>query len=318
MKAISTPPEASISHQGVCPPCKAAAALWPGWSPLIVLPIAVCAFGGKFPAWGFMWLLAFALYAGCKWLTWWQARMGGFETGGWRGAGYLFAWPGMDAPAFFKRDPEDSKPPLGEWRAAILKTCLGAMVVWGVTRHVPAEQALVAGWVGMIGLILVLHFGSFHLLSLFWRRAGIDAQPIMRAPILSSSLSEFWSMRWNLAFRQLCRDYVFRPVLDRMGMSAALLVVFLVSGLIHELVISLPANGGYGLPTAYFMVQGLGILFEHSRVGRWSGIQQGMRGRFYTILVAAAPALWLFHSPFIHNVMTPFLKIIGAWKGDVL
>src|SRR5277367_6740877 len=41
--------------------------------PLILLPALALLTRNIFPAWGFMWLLAFSLFFGCKWLTWQQA-----------------------------------------------------------------------------------------------------------------------------------------------------------------------------------------------------------------------------------------------------
>jgi hypothetical protein len=52
-------------------------------------------------------------------------------------------------------------------------------------------------------LVLVLYFGSFHLLSCAWRSAGVDAHPLMNWPLAAESVSEFWGRRWNTAFRDL-------------------------------------------------------------------------------------------------------------------
>ena len=144
-------------------------------------------------------------------------------------------------------------------------------------RRVPAEQPLLQGWIGLFGLIFLLHFGSFHLIALFWQAMGIDAQPIMSKPILSRTLSEFWGRRWNLGFRQLAHEFIFRPLHKRTGVAVAGLLVFVASGLIHDLVISVPARGGYGLPTGYFLLQGLGVTFERSRWGAQIGLQDGVR-----------------------------------------
>jgi D-alanyl-lipoteichoic acid acyltransferase DltB (MBOAT superfamily) len=132
---------------------------------------------------------------------------------------------------------------------------LGVLLIWAIARRISAEQSLFRGWIGLFGLIFLLHFGSFHLISLFWRTNGISAVPIMSSPILAKSLSEFWGKRWNLGFRQLAHEFVFRPLEKHTGASVAGLLVFVVSGLIHDLVISVPARGGYGLPTGYFIVQ---------------------------------------------------------------
>src|SRR5207302_81500 len=102
---------------------------------------------------------------------------------------------------------------------------------------------------------LFLHFGVFHLLALAWRRVGVKVLPVMRAPLLATSLSDFWSSRWNTAFSKLANELVFRPLTRRWGVTKAMLGVFLLSGLVHEAVISIPARAGFGFPTAYFILQ---------------------------------------------------------------
>ena len=47
---------------------------WIVLTPLILLPVIVLALRAKLFSWIFMWLLAAAIFAGCKWLTWWPYR----------------------------------------------------------------------------------------------------------------------------------------------------------------------------------------------------------------------------------------------------
>lgn len=163
----------------------------------------------------------------------------------------------MDADTFLDSRQRPSKPQVRQWVWALLKTALGVVLLWLVARRVPAHLPLAQGWLGLFGLIMLLHFGSFDVIALFWQEMGVLAQPIMARPILSATLSEFWGRRWNLGFRQLAYDLIFRPLHKSIGVAAASLLVFLASGLIHDLVISLPARGGYGLPTGYFVLQGI-------------------------------------------------------------
>lgn len=275
-----------------------------GWLPLLVLAVTAWIFRNAMPSWVFMWAMAFALFFGCKWLTWWRCEIA--DPPLWRNWAYLFAWPGMDADAFLDAHRQVPKPNWRQWTGAMLKTMLGALLVWEIARLAPAP--LLKGWIGLVGCVFLLHFGTFHLLALLWQQLGVDAQPIMRAPILSKSLAEFWGVRWNAAFNLLVHKLIFRKLFRHIGAIGATLAVFLVSGLIHDLLLSVPARGGYGLPTLYFLLQGLGLCAERLE---WFRHHETFR-RLFTIAVTAVPAFWLFHPPFIRNVILPMLHVIGA------
>ncbi len=253
------------------------------------------------PAWGWMWMLTALVFYSGKALLYARSKQ---RPRGWRRLAW-WVWPGMDTAPWGRHDPVTPPRP-GEWTAALLKTALGAGLVWGVARRV--EPPLAADWIAMTGLILLLHFGSFHLMALGLRALGVGVRPLMDAPLNSRSLAEFWGRRWNRGFTDLMTPLVFRPVARRWGAGTAMGAVFLISGLAHELVISLPAGGGWGLPSGYFLLQGAGLAIER----RWRVLRHPLPARMWTLAITAAPAFWLFHPPFVRQVMRPFFQALGA------
>jgi Membrane bound O-acyl transferase family len=283
---------------------------WIGWVLLAVLPLACIAFRSVLIPWVFMWLLAGTIFAGCKWQTFWGARHAAFNRNWRRSAAYLLLWPGMNAEQFLDPSGANRGVRAREWMAALTKTIVGAALI-GAAKSAPlAGHPLLRGWIGMLGIVLILHFGTFYLLALAWQSVGVHAEPIMRRPLRSESLSEFWGKRWNLGFRTLSHKLIFRPLQRRYGVVAATLGAFVVSGLIHDLVISVPARAGYGLPTAYFLAQGLGVIVERSQTGKQLGLASGGRGRIWMALIVAGPVVLLFHPWFVTRVILPFLHAI--------
>jgi hypothetical protein len=283
-----------------------------GWLPLLILPpaVVVLAVATHSPRWVFMWGLAVAIFCGCKWLTW---RRSPYKASSlWRQAAYLIAWPGMDAIAFFGHRLHPHKPATSEWLFAVGKLALGIVMLFVFARRMQVADPYWLGWIGMIGISLCLHFGSFHLLSCAFRSTGIEARPLMNWPLASVRLSDYWSRRWNTAFRDLTNRFLFRPLSRRLGPRGALWVGFLISGLIHDAVISIPAGGGYGGPTLFFLLQASGMFIERSRTGRGLGLGSGVRGWIFTMAFLLLPARLLFHRPFVTQIIVPFMHAIGA------
>lgn len=279
------------------------------WLPLALVSPSVLFVLSSRPAWLQMWGLAVAIYGGLKWLSYAigpppKTSNIALTTG------YLLLWPGMDARSFLANCRILSHPRMSEWVAAGAKAFSGLVLVFTAVYFADPYPS-VSAWVGMWGIVLLLHFGMFHLLSLCWRNAGIAAPPIMNIPLLSVSLSDFWGRRWNLAFRDLSYRFLFCPTVGRLGVVGATLFVFLISGIIHDVVISIPAGAGFGLPTLYFVIQACGLLLERSRLGISCGLKNGLIGRLYCLLFTVAPLGLLFHRPFIERVVLPML---AAWK----
>ncbi|MGI8982224.1 MAG: wax synthase family protein [Pirellulaceae bacterium] len=286
------------------------------WLPVIALPLgALLLMPASIPAWEAMWLLAINVFAGVKWLSWASVRKSVSRAADWRRhLAYFLAWPGLDAEAFLSpaRLTAAIRPQVREWTLAILKTTAGALLFWGVARLAYPLHPLAAAWVGMVGVGLMLHFGVLHLLSCLWRTRGVNARRLMNNPLAATSVSDYWGKRWNTAFRDLAHRFIFRPVSKRLGTTAALWSVFLFSGLVHDLVISVPAGGGYGLPTLFFLIQALAIEVEHSALGKKLELGCGIRGWLFTMLVLAVPVSLLFPLPFLRNIVLPMMEAMGA------
>jgi predicted DCC family thiol-disulfide oxidoreductase YuxK len=255
----------------------------------------------KLPAWVFMWVLALAVFLVLKMLTYNQGRvpMGRRDT-----AAYLLLWPGLDPGAFMERAPlartEGCKP----WGIAVVKLALGLSCLFWWSRFLHGTVWSVP--LALFGTMLTLHFGAFELIAFAWRRAGREVLPIMNRPLLATGLLDFWSRRWNLAFRDMAHVLVFRPVRKRWGSTLGLVAVFLASGLLHDLMISLPARGGYGLPTLYFLIQGAACMLE--RRLKTSALQQCMLA--YVFLLGPLPLL--LHQPFLNNVVLPMMSFMAT------
>lgn len=283
---------------------------WLGWS------AAILALGGMAWAtwdcapWVMMWAITGTQFMALKL----AALRGPVVRGqGPRLAGFLLAWAGMNAREFLAPSSiRRPAPGIDELVFAAAKLLFGLVLAVWCIYSVDTHIALFVGWVGMVGLIFTLHFGLFHVASWVWRAAGVNAPPIMRAPIAATSLAELWGGRWNEAFTESARRLIMRPLARRWGTGPAGFAVFLISGLVHETAISLPARGGWGGPTLYFLLQALGIAAEKSALGLRLGLGCGVCGWLWTFLIAAGPLPLLFHLPFVRHVIVPFYRSLAA------
>lgn len=276
------------------------------------LPILAGWFTWTYPAWVFMWAVAGAMGMGLKWITFRDAMRRHRPVAPPRIIIWFAGWIGLDGRAFFATHAKPERPGPHEWFGALTKLVLGAFFFRWVAPQLLITHPLIAGWLGMLGILLFLHFGLFHLLSIIWRSRGIDAKPIMNSPWRSTSLAELWSQRWNTAFSIPARRFLMIPLARRTGSCIAMFLVFLVSGILHEVVISLPARGGFGLPTAYFLFQAGGVWLQNTPLAHRLALNRGRRGWLVTFLIAAVPAYWLFHPAFLHKVILPMIQTITS------
>lgn len=218
-------------------------------------------------------------------------------------------WPGM-IPASFRTVPGPARTGAGALivRGLVWLACGAIAVALARATWRASGSALLASPMLLVGLSLILHFGLFNLMAGAWRGVGASVDTCFPAPLVSTSLSEFWSRRWNLPFTEMVQRAVYRPLAGTLGSGVAAMCGFLFSGALHEMAISLPVRVGYGLPTLYFLLHGALVLVERRWFARGAALaRRPWLGRTWTILWLALPAPILFHPPFLAGVAWPFL-----------
>jgi len=205
------------------------------------------------------------------------------------------AWPGM-RPAIFSRLGGPASTGAIEILLGGIRNVIAGALLLAISVQLRAWP-LVATLIAFPALSLMLHFGLFDIVAAFWRWRGVPAEKLFRAPLAARTLAEFWSRRWNLAFSEMLTIAVDRPLRPRLGRNGSRMIAFLASGALHEIAISLPVHAGYGLPTLYFIVQGILVRFERKP------------SRVRTIASLVLPLPLLFHPWFVRGVIWPLIGL---------
>ena len=274
-------------------------------------PATTICFRNRMPAWLFMWTLSFAIFAALKWMTWWKARNRVRHTAGARSP---ISWPGPAwTPRLSSIHAQPARPRLQGMALGGVEDSARNRVALGNRAPDPGRTTAACGWIGLFGLIFLLHFGSFHLIALFWQAMGIDAATDHVEAHPLETLSEFWGKRWNLGFRQLAHDFIFRPLHKRIGAGRGRL-----AGVCRVGADSRSGHlsaGARRIWPAHRIFHSPGTR-RHASNARLCpatlGLQNGLPARIFTFVVTAAPAFWLFHPPFVLRVIIPFMQAIHA------
>lgn len=162
----------------------------------------------------------------------------------------------------------------------------------------------------LAGFSLILHFGILNLSAAFWRRMGVETNELFRSPLKSNSLKEFWGKRWNLAFSEMTTIIAFRPLRGVIGVEKAIVVSFLLSGLLHEIAISFPVNSGYGLPMLYFIIQAAAMQLESTSGLAKEMVRHPILSHLWVLAFLLLPLPLLFHPDFMRLVLVPLRNIL--------
>ena len=143
------------------------------------------------------------------------------------------------------------------------------------------------------------------------RLAGFDTTPIIRNAYLSRTISEFWR-RYNYRTHDWLYRNVFQATGGRRAPVRSLLLVFLVSGLFHEVTFALATSRLTGYQFAFFTIQGPAALASGrlERLARRGGIVGKITAHGATILFMAVTSVLFFDGvskifPFVYVSPSP-------------
>jgi hypothetical protein len=212
----------------------------------------------------------------------------------------FFLWPGMDPERSAEKGiaTDADAQPVGRGLAYLY--CGLALILAG--SIIPMSAAL-TGWLGLIGLLLAVHFGLSEILSSGFRLSGRAVRPLFNRPFAAETLNEFWTKRWNTAFVEMDRRLFLPALLRKFGYHGAIFGVFLVSGLLHEMAISFPAGGGWGLPLVYFALQGALVLAER---------KLNLRSQWFLWSAVLIPLPLVFTAQFREVLILPLMGAIHS------
>lgn len=212
---------------------------------------------------------------------------------------FALLWFGMDPGSFRnRREGLSWKSDVKLGLLQMLVGTLGAWLVWGM------------GWrqilIMFLPMSLGFHFGALRVLKGVLRAAGFPVRTLFPNLLEAQGVGDFWSRRWNVGYSQMMQRLVGRPVEAWAGANAGVMAIFVGSGLLHELAITLPVRSGFGLPTVYFTLHGILTLLER----KWGR----PFGRIPALIAVILPLGWLFPPAFQNEVIARCLGVFDVLK----
>ena len=187
----------------------------------------------------------------------------------------------------------------GEQRLTIVR--YGSWLVWFMEwRQI---------FVMFLPMSLGFHFGALRVLKGCMRMAGFPVRTLFPNVLETTGIGDFWSRRWNVGYSQMMQRLVGRPVEAIAGSNAGVMAIFLASGLLHELAITLPVRSGFGLPTLYFLLHGILTILEK----KWGS----PLGKIPTLIILVLPLGLLFPPAFQQEVITRCLGVFDVLSGVI-
>jgi hypothetical protein len=261
--------------------------------------------------WYRMMIYIFLLFVGMKTVTVVYRYPGKGRLNFLQWLAYALGWPGMDPLPFEQLGKGKSMRHTTLATSGLISFIAGTMLLllFACLLKYHVLHYYILCLLSFIPIVMIFHAGLFNIGAALWGLMGVQLSPLMDAPWKSDSVGSFWGRRWNIAFIQMTKITLFVPLARKGKSRLALLLSFFISGIFHEIALTLPVGSGYGLPMLYFILQSIFVLTERKFIPKLSPIGR----RLWTFACLLLPFPLLLHPAFIHDIMLPFLEHLGGW-----
>jgi hypothetical protein len=204
------------------------------------------------------------------------------------------------------------------WRPEMVRILVGLMGVAaaGVALVVLSDSVLLRSSFALdhVTKLVVFVVGVESLARLvvgLERLAGFDTTPIVQNMFLARTVAEFWR-RYNRRVHDWFDVNVFRPAGGWRAPLRAAALVFLVSGLFHEVMFDLATSRVDGYQFMFFSLQVPAVLASGrlERLARQGGPVGKCVAHGVTIVWMAATSVFFFHG--VHRIF-PFVYVSEQW-----
>jgi hypothetical protein len=219
---------------------------------------------------------------------------------------FLFLWPGVSSSGFrvrLKKPPEDTGNRfLEHWLTFILGT-----IILVLSLYFGRGRNLYLNYLSLFSILLIVHMGLVEVVRDLLKLIGFNPNMMFDRPYAATSLKDFWSFRWNRAFVEMNKIFFVTPLKGKFGGSVLVFLIFVISGVLHEVGISYSSGQDFGRPLIYFFIQGIGFILE----GKFKLRRLG------TILFVVLPFPLLFPPSFVNTFFGIFAEALLPFIEDL-
>jgi D-alanyl-lipoteichoic acid acyltransferase DltB (MBOAT superfamily) len=141
-------------------------------------------------------------------------------------------------------------------RAAVQMTIGGLLLAWAMRADFRDSSFWLEHGVKLVAVYLIGFDGAFLMLEGLVRALGVAIIDQTRDPALATTPANFWR-RYNREAGRLLYADVFRPIGGLRYPRAAIVVTFLINGVLHEYLAWILIGSVQGYQMAFFALHGL-------------------------------------------------------------